>query len=251
MQKKQRPAKKSAQKPNRKPQGTHAPAAVPHPAPKPVRFKLSPRNAMQAAYLDSIDRNDVVFGLGPAGTGKTFLAAAAAVEAYQAGEVERIILVRPAVEAGEKLGFLPGDLKEKVDPYMRPFYDALYEMLGKIKVEAMIEEETIEIAPLAFMRGRTLKGAFVIMDEAQNTTVTQMHMLLTRLGPGSKAVITGDASQCDLPSASKCGLTHAVRLLRRVEGIDVVEFQEEDVVRHKLVQRIVRAYEKEAHEQHK
>lgn len=170
---------------------------------------------------------------------------AAAVEHYLAKEVERIILVRPAVEAGERLGFLPGTLQEKIDPYLRPFYDALYELLDPIKVDKMLDDGTIEVAPLAFMRGRTLKDAFIIMDEAQNSTTEQMKMLLTRLGPGSKAVVTGDPTQCDLPQPSKSGLTQAVRLLRRVEGIDICEFHEHDVVRHKLVQRIVRAYETE------
>lgn len=218
--------------------------STPAPSPKPVqRFKLTPRNPTQANYLRAISQNDLTFGLGPAGTGKTYLAVAAAVEHYLSEKVERIILVRPAVEAGEKLGFLPGNLQEKIDPYLRPFYDALYELLDPFKVDKMLEQQVIEVAPLAFMRGRTLKGAFIIMDEAQNTTREQMKMFLTRLGPGSKAVVTGDPTQIDLPNPAKSGLTQAVRILRRVSNVEMCEFQEEDVVRHKLVQQIVHAYE--------
>jgi phosphate starvation-inducible PhoH-like protein len=197
----------------------------------------------QKTYLDAIDRYDVVFGVGPAGTGKTYLAMAQAVAALLAKRVSRIILARPAVEAGEKLGFLPGDLQEKVNPYLRPLYDALYDMLDTERVERLIERGTIEIAPIAFMRGRTLNDAFVILDEAQNTTSEQMKMFLTRLGFGSKAVITGDVTQIDLPSGRMSGLVEALRVVEKIDGIGIVFFDDRDVVRHPLVQRIVKAYE--------
>jgi phosphate starvation-inducible PhoH-like protein len=197
----------------------------------------------QKKYLDAIDEFDIVFGVGPAGTGKTYLAMAQAVAALLAKKVSRIILARPAVEAGEKLGFLPGDLQEKVNPYLRPLYDALYDMLDTERVERLIERGTIEIAPIAFMRGRTLNDAFVILDEAQNTTTEQMKMFLTRLGFGSKAVVTGDVTQIDLPSGKMSGLVQALRVVEKVEGVSIVYFDERDVVRHPLVQRIVKAYE--------
>jgi phosphate starvation-inducible protein PhoH and related proteins len=197
----------------------------------------------QKRYLDAIDQHDIVFGIGPAGTGKTYLAMAQAVAALLAKRVSRVILARPAVEAGEKLGFLPGDLQEKVNPYLRPLYDALYDMLDTERVERLIERGTIEIAPIAFMRGRTLNDAFVILDEAQNTTSEQMKMFLTRLGFGSKAVITGDITQIDLPTGKMSGLVEAIRVVDKVEGISLIYFDERDVVRHPLVQRIVRAYE--------
>jgi phosphate starvation-inducible protein PhoH and related proteins len=224
---------------------TAAPKSYPNLPPtfQPRRFKVTPRNETQGLYLDSIRTHDLTFGLGPAGTGKTFLAVAAAVEQYLSGQVERIVLVRPAVEAGERLGFLPGSLKEKVDPYLRPLYDALYEMMDFEQVDRMIETEEIEVAPLAFMRGRTLKKSFVIMDEAQNTTHEQMLMLLTRLGPSSKAVVNGDLTQIDLPKLTKSGLAEAVRILKDVEGVAFQRFTDRDVVRHKMVQRIVKAYE--------
>jgi phosphate starvation-inducible protein PhoH and related proteins len=201
------------------------------------------KSVNQKRYLDAIDQHDIVFGIGPAGTGKTYLAMAQAVVALLAKRVSRIILARPAVEAGEKLGFLPGDLQEKVNPYLRPLYDALYDMLDTERVERLIERGTIEIAPIAFMRGRTLNDAFVILDEAQNTTSEQMKMFLTRLGFGSKAVITGDITQIDLPTGKISGLVEAIRVVDKVEGISLVYFDERDVVRHPLVQRIVRAYE--------
>jgi len=194
-------------------------------------------------YLEAIDRHDIVFGIGPAGTGKTYLAMAQAVNALLSKKVSRIILARPAVEAGEKLGFLPGDLQEKVNPYLRPLYDALYDMLEIEKAERLLERGTIEVAPIAFMRGRTLNDAFVILDEAQNTTSEQMKMFLTRLGFGSKAVITGDITQIDLPQGRISGLVEAMNVVGRVEGIAFVHFDERDVVRHKLVQAIVKAYE--------
>jgi phosphate starvation-inducible PhoH-like protein len=202
------------------------------------------RGANQARYLHAIATNDINFGIGPAGTGKTYLAVASAVEALDHNKVQRLLLVRPAVEAGEKLGFLPGDLTQKVDPYLRPLYDALYEMMGVDKVTRLLERNVIEIAPLAFMRGRTLNDAFVILDEAQNTTVEQMKMFLTRLGFGSTAVITGDVTQIDLPRKDLSGLRHAIEVLRDVDGISFTFFQSQDVVRHPLVARIVRAYEK-------
>ncbi len=204
---------------------------------------VQPRSPNQRKYVESIESHDMVFGLGPAGTGKTYLAVAMAVSALLAKKVSRIILVRPAVEAGERLGFLPGSLQEKVDPYLRPLYDALYDLLDPGKVDKMLESNVIEIAPLAFMRGRTLHDAFIIMDEAQNTTSEQMKMFLTRMGNQSKAVITGDLSQCDLPSPKRSGLLEALRVLDGVEGIRFCHFEDVDVVRHHLVQRIVRAYD--------
>jgi phosphate starvation-inducible PhoH-like protein len=204
------------------------------------------RGANQCQYLDNIRANDLTFGIGPAGTGKTYLAVASAVEALQSGEVRRIVLVRPAVEAGERLGFLPGDLAQKVDPYLRPMYDALYEMLGFDRVARNVERQVIEVAPLAFMRGRSLNDSFIILDEAQNTTVEQMKMFLTRLGFGSKAVVTGDITQIDLPRHQRSGLRHAVEVLRGVQGVAFSFFNSRDVVRHPLVQRIVQAYERES-----
>ena len=204
------------------------------------------RNHHQRAYLRDIENHVLSFGVGPAGTGKTYLAVARAVEALSDSKSERIVLVRPAVEAGEKLGFLPGDIGQKVDPYLRPLYDALYEMLGFDRVGRLLERGVIELAPLAYMRGRTLNEAFVILDEAQNTTVDQMKMFLTRIGYGSKVVVTGDPSQADLPRGTRSGLSHAVRLLGGVDEIGVTRFQPGDVVRHPLVQRIVEAYDEEA-----
>ncbi len=201
------------------------------------------RGANQAKYLHAIATHDINFGIGPAGTGKTFLAVASAVEALNESRVQRLLLVRPAVEAGEKLGFLPGDLSQKVDPYLRPLYDALYEMLGVEKVAKLIERNVIEIAPLAYMRGRTLNDAYVILDEAQNTTIEQMKMFLTRIGYGSTAVVTGDLSQIDLPKHQKSGLKDALDVLRGVEGISFTFFTARDVVRHPLVARIVEAYD--------
>ena len=204
---------------------------------------VQPRSPNQRRYVEAIEANDMVFGMGPAGTGKTYLAVAMAVSALVAKKVARIILVRPAVEAGERLGFLPGSLQEKVDPYLRPLYDALYDLLDPVKVDKMLETNVIEVAPLAFMRGRTLNDAFIIMDEAQNTTNEQMKMFLTRLGHSSKAVITGDLTQIDLPNPKKSGLYEALRVLDGVEGIKFCHFEDVDVVRHQLVQRIVRAYD--------
>jgi len=201
------------------------------------------RGPNQQGYLRKIVSHDINFGVGPAGTGKTFLAVACAIEALQAEKVRKIILVRPAVEAGEKLGFLPGDMAQKVDPYLRPLYDALYDMLGLERVEKMIEKGIIEVAPLAFMRGRTLNDAFIILDEAQNTTVEQIKMFLTRLGFGSTAVVTGDVTQIDLPSEKMSGLRHVLEVLKDVDGISFTFFNSRDVVRHPLVQRIVNAYE--------
>ena len=205
--------------------------------------RVAPKSINQRRYLDAIEANDIVFGIGPAGTGKTYLAMAQAVSFLIAKKVTRIILARPAVEAGEKLGFLPGDLQEKVNPYLRPLYDALYDMLDVDRVARYIERGTIEVAPIAFMRGRTLNDSFVILDEAQNTTSEQMKMFLTRLGFGSKAVITGDVTQIDLPIGKTSGLVEAVKVVNAVEGISFIHFDERDVVRHKLVQQIVRAYE--------
>ncbi len=210
------------------------------------RRHVAPKTPAQAAYLRSIEEHDIVFGIGPAGTGKTYLAMTMAVHALQEKRVRRLILTRPAVEAGERLGFLPGDLVEKVDPYLRPLYDALSDLLDEDKAQGLIQRGTIEVAPLAFMRGRTLSGAFVILDEAQNTTVEQMKMFLTRIGFDSQAVITGDVTQQDLPRGQRSGLADAAELLRNVEGIDVRRFSDADVVRHPLVQRIVRAYESRA-----
>ncbi len=205
---------------------------------------LAPKTINQRRYLEAIERNDLVFGIGPAGTGKTYLAVAMAVSALITKRVSRIILTRPAVEAGEKLGFLPGTLKEKVDPYLRPLYDAIYDMLEAEKVEKFIERGVIEVAPLAFMRGRTLNDAFIILDEAQNCTPEQMKMVLTRQGFNSKMVVTGDATQIDLPPGRRCGLIEALEILKGVSGISFVSFDERDVVRHSLVQRIVKAYER-------
>lgn len=205
---------------------------------------ISPKSLAQKKYIDAIRTNDVVFGIGPAGTGKTYLAMAMAVSFLTRKEVSRIVLVRPAVEAGEKLGFLPGDLAEKVNPYLRPLYDALYDMMDFEKGQALIEKGVVEVAPLAFMRGRTLNDAFVILDEAQNTTAEQMKMFLTRLGFGSRAVITGDITQIDLPAGRLSGLVQAVEILKKVEGISFNYFSDRDVVRHPIVQTIVQAYER-------
>ena len=218
---------------------------------KVKRGTVRGRGANQTRYLHAIATHDINFGVGPAGTGKTYLAVAMAVDALNENRVQRLILVRPAVEAGEKLGFLPGDLTQKVDPYLRPLYDALYEMLGIDKVTRLIERNVIEIAPLAYMRGRTLNDSFVILDEAQNTTVEQMKMFLTRIGFGSVAVVTGDVTQIDLPRNIKSGLRDATEVLRDVDGITFTFFTARDVVRHPLVQRIVRAYEKRESEKGK
>jgi phosphate starvation-inducible PhoH-like protein len=208
------------------------------------RNDVRARTPTQGIYLDNIAQHDITFGIGPAGTGKTYLAVASAVDALERSAVQRIILTRPAVEAGEKLGFLPGDLGQKVDPYLRPLYDALYELMGFDKVQKAFERSALEIAPLAFMRGRTLNNAFISLDEAQNTTPEQMKMFLTRIGFGAKAVITGDVSQIDLPKGSPSGLVDAERVLRRVPGIAMTHFTSKDVVRHPLVARIVDAYDK-------
>jgi phosphate starvation-inducible protein PhoH and related proteins len=204
---------------------------------------VQPKSLHQKQYLEMIENYDMVFGIGPAGTGKTYLAVAMAVSALLSKQVSRIILARPAVEAGERLGFLPGTLQEKVDPYLRPLYDALYDLMEQDKVDRFLEKNVIEIAPIAFMRGRTLNDAFIIMDEAQNTTAEQMKMFVTRLGNNAKAVITGDITQIDLPSAGKSGLVQAIEILKGVEGIGFTYFDEGDVVRHHLVQRIIRAYD--------
>lgn len=205
---------------------------------------VQPKTLGQKEYVKLIENNDITFGIGPAGTGKTYLAVAMAVQAFKRDEVTRIVLTRPAVEAGESLGYLPGDLQEKIDPYLRPLYDALFEMLGGDKVNKYIERGIIEVAPLAFMRGRTLDNAFIILDEAQNTTSEQMKMFLTRLGFGSKAVVTGDVTQTDLPSNKKSGLVQATYILKDVNGIGIKELTDRDVVRHELVQRIIKAYDK-------
>lgn len=210
---------------------------------KTKRGLIKPRTPNQAHYVAHILSHDITFGIGPAGTGKTYLAVAAAVDALERQEVRRILLTRPAVEAGEKLGFLPGDLSQKVDPYLRPLYDALFEMLGFERVEKLIERNVIEVAPLAYMRGRTLNDAFIILDESQNTTVEQMKMFLTRIGFNSRAVITGDITQIDLPRNAKSGLRHAIEVLTGVDGLSFNFFRAEDVVRHPVVARIVRAYE--------
>jgi phosphate starvation-inducible PhoH-like protein len=208
-----------------------------------IKRMVQPRSINQRRYVEAIEQNDMVFGIGPAGTGKTYLAVAMAAAALLAKKISRIVLVRPAVEAGERLGFLPGSLQEKVDPYLRPLYDALYDLLEPERVDKMLERNVIEVAPLAFMRGRTINDAFIIMDEAQNTTSEQMKMFLTRLGNNAKAVITGDVTQIDLPNPRKSGLVEAIQVLRGVDGIEFVHFEEGDVVRHLLVQRVVRAYD--------
>ena len=208
-----------------------------------IKRTVQPRSLNQRRYIEAIEQNDMVFSVGPAGTGKTYLAVAMAVAAINAKRVSRIVLVRPAVEAGERLGFLPGTLQEKIDPYLRPLYDALFDMLDVEKVDRMIERNVIEVAPLAFMRGHTLNDAFIILDEAQNTTIEQMKMFLTRMGNNSKAVITGDITQIDLPNPRKSGLLDAINILNGVEGIAFCHFDDSDVVRHPVVQRIVRAYE--------
>lgn len=207
------------------------------------RRTVQPKSANQRRYLEAIEKHDMVFGIGPAGTGKTYLAVAMAISALLAKRVNRIILARPAVEAGERLGFLPGTLQEKIDPYLRPLYDALYDMLDPERVDRYLEKNVIEIAPIAFMRGRTLNDSFVILDEAQNTTSEQMKMFVTRLGFNSKAVITGDVTQIDLPTARRSGLVEAVDILKNVEGLSFVYFDQADVVRHHLVQRIIQAYD--------
>jgi phosphate starvation-inducible PhoH-like protein len=208
-----------------------------------AKRQVAPKSLNQRKYLEAIDQNDIIFGIGPAGTGKTYLAMAQAVAYLVAKKVSRIILARPAVEAGEKLGFLPGDLQEKVNPYLRPLYDALYDMLEADRVERLLERGVIEIAPIAFMRGRTLNDSFVILDEAQNTTSEQMKMFLTRLGFGSKAVITGDITQIDLPSGRTSGLIEAIKVVRQIESISFIYFDDRDVVRARVVQQIVKAYE--------
>ena len=205
--------------------------------------QVAPKSAMQRKYIETIQQKDIVFGIGPAGTGKTYLGVAMAVQSLMQKQVNRIVLARPAVEAGEKLGFLPGDLQEKVDPYLRPLYDALFDLVDYERVTRLLEKRVIEIAPLAFMRGRTLSDAFVILDEAQNTTSEQMKMFLTRIGFSSKAVITGDVTQIDLPTGKRSGLVEAERVLAGIDGIEFIYFSEKDVVRHKLVQMIIKAYE--------
>jgi len=217
------------------------------------RMTIQPRGPNQQSYVRSIQEHDINFGIGPAGTGKTYLAVACAVDALEREQIRRILLVRPAVEAGEKLGFLPGDLSQKIDPYLRPLYDALYEMLGFEQVAKLIERQVIEVAPLAYMRGRTLNNSFIILDESQNTTLEQMKMFLTRIGFGSTAVITGDITQVDLPRGTRSGLTHVIEVLKDVKGIGFTHFRSKDVVRHPLVQRIVEAYDRfdDAQEQRK
>ncbi|MFN2382256.1 MAG: PhoH family protein [Guyparkeria sp.] len=210
---------------------------------KTLRGIVRGRGNRQVQYLKAIRASDLNFGIGPAGTGKTYLAVASAIDAFERGQVQRIVLVRPAVEAGEKLGFLPGDLAQKIDPYLRPMYDALYEMMGFDKVNRLIERNVIEVAPLAFMRGRTLNESFVILDEAQNTSIEQMKMFLTRIGFGTSAVVTGDITQVDLPKGVTSGLRHAIDMLSDVEGVQFTFFQSRDVVRHPLVKRIIDAYE--------
>jgi phosphate starvation-inducible protein PhoH and related proteins len=205
--------------------------------------QVTARSVNQRRYLDAIEKNDVVFGIGVAGTGKTYLAVAMAIQALWTKKVNRIVLARPAVEAGEKLGFLPGDLQDKVDPYLRPLYDALFDLVDYERVTKLLEKRVIEIAPLAFMRGRTLSEAFIILDEAQNTTTEQMKMFLTRIGLGSKAVITGDVTQIDLPTGRRSGLVEAQRVLQGLEGLEFIYFNDKDVVRHRLVQMIIRAYD--------
>ncbi len=212
---------------------------------KTVKNKaITPRNPSQQSYVTAIQKNDILISIGPAGTGKTYLAMAMAMAAFSKGEIKRIVLTRPAVEAGEALGFLPGDLAQKINPYLRPLYDALYDMMDFEKARTLIEQDTIEIAPLAFMRGRTLNNAFIILDEAQNTTSEQMKMFLTRIGYGSKAIVTGDITQIDLPAGKKSGLIEAKDILSKIKGIEFIYFSKDDVVRHKLVSRIIDAYEK-------
>jgi phosphate starvation-inducible PhoH-like protein len=211
--------------------------------PEGTKRRVNPKSTNQRRYLEAIEKYDIVFGVGPAGTGKTYLAMAQAVSYLLAKKVSRIILARPAVEAGEKLGFLPGDLQEKVNPYLRPLYDALYDMMDVERATRLVERGTIEVAPIAFMRGRTLNDAFVILDEAQNTTSEQMKMFLTRLGFGSKAVVTGDITQIDLPHPGKSGLVEVLKIVKNIEGIGFIYFDDRDVVRHKLVQQIVKAYD--------
>jgi phosphate starvation-inducible PhoH-like protein len=208
--------------------------------------QVAPKSANQRRYIEGIQDKDIVFGIGPAGTGKTYLAVAMAVQSLMQKKVNRIVLARPAVEAGEKLGFLPGDLQDKVDPYLRPLYDAIFDLIDYERVTRLLEKRVIEVAPLAFMRGRTLSDAFIILDEAQNTTSEQMKMFLTRIGFGSKAVITGDVTQIDLPTGKRSGLIEAERILADVEGIQFVYFTDKDVVRHQLVQMIIKAYEKQS-----
>jgi len=205
---------------------------------------IRPRGSNQQAYINKINKYEINFGIGDAGTGKTYLAVAKAVEALLSDKVQRIVLIRPAVEAGEKLGFLPGDLSQKVDPYLRPLYDGLYEMLGMEKTSKLIEKEVIEVAPLAYLRGRTLNNAFIIMDESQNTTVEQMKMVLTRIGFGSKAVINGDLTQVDLPKHITSGLNHVIQVLHNTDGIGITEFSSKDVIRHPIVRKIIDAYKK-------
>ena len=212
--------------------------------------QVAPKSVNQRKYIQAIQEKDVVFGIGVAGTGKTYLAVAMAVQALMQKQVNRIVLARPAVEAGEKLGFLPGDLQDKVDPYLRPLYDALFDLIDYERVTRLLEKRVIEVAPLAFMRGRTLSDAFIILDEAQNTTSEQMKMFLTRIGFGSKAVITGDVTQVDLPTGKRSGLIEAERILSNLEGIEFVYFTDKDVVRHKLVQMIIRAYEEQTKKSH-
>ena len=212
---------------------------------KTVRNKaITPRNPSQQSYIQAIHKNDILISIGPAGTGKTYLAMAMAMAAFSKGLVKKIVLTRPAVEAGEALGFLPGDLAQKINPYLRPLYDALYDMMDFEKARALIEQDTIEIAPLAFMRGRTLNNAFIILDEAQNTTSEQMKMFLTRIGYGSKAIVTGDITQIDLPTGKKSGLIEVKNILTHIKGIEFIYFSKDDVVRHKLVSSIIDAYEK-------
>jgi phosphate starvation-inducible PhoH-like protein len=212
---------------------------------------VRPRGGSQAVYVNRVMTHDINFGIGPAGTGKTYLAVACAVDALERDQIRRILLVRPAVEAGERLGFLPGDLSQKIDPYLRPLYDALYEMLGFERVNKLIERNVIEVAPLAYMRGRTLNEAFIILDEAQNTTPEQMKMFLTRLGFGSTAVITGDVTQIDLPRGTRSGLKQAMDILQDVDGLSFTFFNSKDVVRHSLVQKVVQAYDKFERKQEK
>lgn len=215
---------------------------------KLTRKIIQARNSKQAEYLQSIDNKDIIFAVGPAGTGKTWLAVSKAVESFEKGEVQRLVFVRPAVEAGEKLGFLPGDLVEKVLPYLRPIYDALYEMVGFKEAQKLIQSDVIEILPLAFMRGRTLNEAFIILDEAQNTSVLQMKMFLTRMGFGSKMVVTGDMTQVDLPKGTQSGLEHAIKILANLDRISIHSFTSREVVRHPLIARIVDCYDNPTHE---